>query len=183
MARRQIADRESDLDADPLGKPLARYGTNAKAYMLMATAVVLGLSGGVVVANADWLALTLADSQESTAYTFVGWTLLIAGMGAMSWGVLGMGAFFELRRKGVRYCKGRRVTELRWKDIEDIQVHKSVFVYRGGRRVDWEVYIYGREATIHLNSGFLRLVPSVSELLNMLKSVSGIEVILPETLY
>jgi hypothetical protein len=183
MSGRQISDRESDLYADPLGKPLARYGTNAKAFMLMAVAVVLGLSGGIVVANADWLALTLADSQESTAYTFVGWTLLVAGMGAMNWGVLGMGAFFELRRKGVRYSKVRHVTEMRWKEVEDIQVRKWVTVYRGGKRVDWEVYIYGREATIYLSSGFLRLVPSVSELLNMLKSVSGIEVILPETLY
>jgi hypothetical protein len=179
MPRKPMTDR----GADPLGKPLARYGTNTKAFMLMATAVVLGLSGGVVVANADWLALALADSQESTAYTFVGWTLLVAGMGTMAWGVWGMSAFFELRRKGVRFTQRRGVTELRWKEIEDIQVHKSVFVHRGSRHVSWEVYIYGREATIYLSSGFLRLVPSVSELLNMLKSVSGIEVILPETLY
>jgi len=166
-----------------LGKPLARYGTNAKAYMIMATAVVLGLSGSLVIAHADWLALTLADSQEGAPYAIVGWTLLVAGMVAMAWGVWGMGAFFELRRKGVRYSKGRLVTELRWKDIEDIQVHKNVVVHRGSRHVSWEVYIYGYENSIYLSSGFLQLVPSVTELLNMLKSVSGIDVVLPETLY
>ena len=183
MSRKQLAALESDLKGDSLGKPLAQYGTNAKAYMLMATAVVLGLSGGAVMANADWLALRLADNQDGTPYAIVGWALLVAGMVAMAWGVLGYGAFFEIRRKGVRFSKGSRMTELRWKEIEDIQVHKTVTVYRGGKRIDWEITIYGFDATIYLSSGFLRLVPSVTELKNVLQTVSKIEITFPENQY
>ena len=183
MTSKQLAGRESDKDDDPLGKPLARYGTNSKALMLMATAAVLGLSGGVVAVNADWFALRLAESQESTAYAFTGWALLVLGMLSVAWGVWGYGRFFELRRKGVRFARRQGTTELRWDEVESIQVHKTVTVVRGARTVNWEVYICGGEDTIYLSSGFLRLVPSVSELLTTLKAVSGVEVILPESLY
>jgi hypothetical protein len=182
MTRKQEAERESDAE-DPLGKPLARYGTNSKAFMLMVTAAVLGLSGGVVVVNADWFALRFAESQESTAYRFVGWILLVLGMLTMAWGVWGYGRYFELRRKGVRFTRRQGTTELRWNEVESILVNKTVTVVRGARTVNWEISIYGGEESIYLSPGFLRLVPSVSELLTLLKAVSGVEVILPEMLY
>jgi hypothetical protein len=180
MAPKRKPRPEPDLDQDRLGKQVARYGTNRKAIMLMVTAGVLGLSGGAVRANAEGLAWALADSHEGTAYTFTGWCLLVAGMAVMFVGVLAFGQFFEIRRKGVRFARRRSVTELRWDQVEDIQVHKTVTIVKGSKHVYWDVCIYGeKDKTIHLKSGFLKLVPSVTELVQLLKQVSGKEVELP----
>jgi len=174
-------DRIEDLEPgeDQLGKLLARYGSNMKAIMLIVVALVLGLSGGAVRGAGEWLARNLADSNDSGPYTLVGWGLMITGAFAVSWGVLGLGRSFEIRKYGVRFSRRRDVTELSWEQVEDVQVHKTVVRTRYGTQVQWDVYIYGRSDTIHLAWSFLQLVPSVSELINVLKATSGREIELP----
>jgi hypothetical protein len=183
MADLHKRERNAEYDHDPLGKSLAVYGSNSKSIMLMVIGIVLGLTGGAVVRTSDHLAHRLAESRETTAFDFAGWGMIVCSMGAMAWGVLGYGSFFEIRRKGDRYSRRSIVTEMMWKEVQDIQVQKKVVVYRGGRHVYWEVDLYGMVETIHLSPGFLRLVSSVTELVQLLKQVSGIEVILPETMY
>jgi hypothetical protein len=169
-----------DSSRDPLGKPLARYSTTFKAVMLIIVAVVLGLSGGGVLGGSKALAEYLAESQEDTAYVFVGWGFILVGMPVIAYGVFGLGRSFEVRRKGVRFRDHGTVTELLWDEISQIDVHKNDIYYRGAKTGErWEVFIHGGRDTIHLSPIFLKMVPSVRELANLLKMHCRQEVTLP----
>jgi hypothetical protein len=168
--RKKKQRQDDDGSRDPLGKPLARYSTTLKAVMLIVVAVVLGLSGGGVLGASKALARYLAESEEDTAYVVVAWGFILVGMGVIAYGVYGLGRSFEVRRKGVRLRDHGTVTELHWDEISRIDVHKTDVYYRGAKTGErWEVYVHGGRDTIYLSSTFLKMVPSVRELVNLLK--------------
>lgn len=182
MAEKRKKKQRPDAEGsrDPLGKPLARYSTTLKAAMLIAVAVVLGLSGGAVLGASRALARSLAESDEDTAYVVVAWGFILVGMGVVAYGVFGLGRSFEIRRKGVRLRDHGEVTELLWDEISLIDVHKTDVYYRGAKTGErWEVYVHGGHDTIHLSSTFLKMVPSVRELVNLLKMHCRKEVTFP----
>jgi hypothetical protein len=172
--RSQVA--EADADLDPLGKPLARYGTRTRAILFIVLAVLLGLAGGGVMGASKQLARALADSHEDTLYTVISWVMLAVAVPSVAHGVYHLGKSFEIRRKGVRFTRRRTVAELRWDEIFEIQVFRTDIYYRGAKqRVDWEILIHGIPGQIHLTTSFLHLVPSVTALISLLKQNSGKE--------
>jgi hypothetical protein len=180
MAEKRAKERDRDASSDPLGKPLARYSTNGRSVMLVVVAVVLGLSGAATLGGAEALAWRLADSTDGTPYVIVGWALMLAGAGTVAWGVYYYGRSFEVRRKGVRFSRRGSVTELRWDQIEHIEVQRTIILYRGRPtgRYRWEIFICGWD-TIHLTPSFLQLVRSVTELVSILKVQSGRPIDIP----
>jgi hypothetical protein len=177
MARKKCSQAaEADANLDPLGKPLARYGTRKKAIIFIVIAVLLGLAGGGMMAASKRLARALADSHEDTLYTLMSWVMLVVAVAGVAYGVYHLGQSFEVRRKGVRFTRRRAVAELRWVEIFDIQATRTAVYYRGVRhRVDWEIFIHGIPGLIHLTTSFLHLVPSVTALLSLLKQGTGKE--------
>jgi hypothetical protein len=172
--RSQVA--EADADRDPLGKPLARYGTRIKAILFIVIAVLLGLAGGGVMGASKQLARSLAGSHEDTLYIVMSWVMLAVAVASVAYGVYHLGQSFEIRRGGVRFTRRRAVAELRWEEIFDIQVFRTDIHYRGAKqRVDWEIFIHGIPGQIHLTTAFLHMVPSVTALVGLLKKYSGKE--------
>ena len=180
MAEKRTRPAEPDAKSDRLGKPLARYTSTVRSIVLIVLAVILGLSGGAVVGGADALAWNLAQSQDGLPYAIVGWVLVATGGGMVACGVWFLGRSFEIRRKGVRFTSGPNVTELRWDEIDHIDVHKTIIYYRGARQGErWEIFIHGGIYTIHLTPSFLKLVRSVTEVVSLLKLHSGKEIEMP----
>jgi hypothetical protein len=168
--RRKKPRPDGEGSRDPLGKPLARYSTTLKAVMIIVVAVVLGLSGGAVLGASRALARYLAESEEDTAYVVVAWGFILVGVAVIAYGVFGLGRSFEIRRKGVRHRDHGTVTELLWDEIYRIDVHKTDVYYRGAKTGErWEVHVHGGRDTIYLSSTFLKMVPSVRELVSLLK--------------
>jgi hypothetical protein len=170
---------EVDADLDPLGKPLARYGTRTRAIVFIVLAVLLGLAGGGVMGASKQLAWSQAGSREDTLYIAMSWVMLAIAVPSVAHGVYHLGKSFEIRRKGVRFTRRRAVAELRWDEIFEIQVFRTDIYYRGAKqRVDWEIFIHGIPGQIHLTTSFLHLVPSVTALISLLKLNSGKEPIM-----
>jgi hypothetical protein len=175
--------RESGPGAPPdlLGKALATYSSVRSGVLLVIAAVILGLGGGAVLGAAGRLAYDLADSRDDRPYTYVGWGMTLTGTLVMAAGVLQFGRRLEVRQKGVRFRRRQRVQELRWDEVYDIIVRKTVTRDRNGViRVNWDVEIYAYDDAIYLRPAFLRRISSVSELINMLKVASGKDVVMED---
>lgn len=180
MARKRTRTPEADTVSDPLGKPLARYGTGMKVLLFLFTGFLLAGCGGVLMGAAERIAYRLAGSNDGGPYTFVAWGLVVIAMGTAAHGAFHFRRSFEVRRHGVRFRRRQSVLELRWSEISLIEVFKTnVYHYRTKQRTDWEIFIHGTHGTIHLTKAFLHLVPSVVGLVSLLKMHSGQEISLP----
>jgi hypothetical protein len=182
MAEKRTKGEPADRSRDPLGKSFESYGTTIKAIMLIILAVILALPGGAVVGGANALAWRLAESTDGMPYTIVGWVLVVIGMCVIAFAVYQLGRSFEVRRKGVRFRNRFNVTELRWDEIDLISVHKTTHVDQTGRRtgrIDWDITITGLTDEIHLSPTFLKMVPSVYGLVELLKMHCRQEIQLP----
>ena len=180
MVQQRRVEADADTGHDPLGKPLATYTTGRSAVLVIVLAVILGLGGGAVLGAADQISTAVVGSRDEGLYAVAGWVLMLGGAGTMAWGVLLLGRRLEVRRKGVRYVRRRRVQELRWDEIADIRVRKITIYYRGAKQgVRWEVDFDAGARSIYLDSTFLRHIPRVTELVQLLETASGKRVELP----
>jgi hypothetical protein len=183
VGTKRAQEAKARTDRDRLGKPLASYGTSAKATAFILLAVIAGLGGGAAVGASNRLAAVLANHPDGTPYAVVGWCSVALGMVSVAYGVFHLGQSFEIRRKGLRLRRRRGATEMTWDEVDHIEVFKTNIYYRGAKqRVDWEVFIYGRWDTIHLTTSFLHLVPSVVALVGLLRLHSGKHIDLPPEL-
>ncbi len=179
MVEKRKRAAEPDPGQDPLGKPVARYSSNGRALVLVATAVILGLIGGWLLGAAGPLASALLETPDGRPYAVVGWALILVALPVMAYGVFRLGDVFEIRRRGVRFAEGRRVTELSWDEVWEIEVLKEVVRYKGTRRTYWDIHIRGMPEMIYLNRRFLQQVPNVTTLVSLLRTHSGKEVQMP----
>lgn len=182
MAEKRTRGPSSAPERDKLGKLFESYGTNVKAILLIVTAVMFGLGGGVILGASNFLAWRLAESTDGTPYALLGGVLMAIGPPVMAFAVYQFGRRFEVRRKGVRLVHRINVTELFWDEIDLIQVHKTTHVDQTGRRtgrIDWDISINGLTDEIHLSPTFLRMVPSVHGLVSLLKMHCRQEINLP----
>src|SRR5262245_14242464 len=134
MAEKRTRGPSSAPERDKLGKLFESYGTNVKAILLIVTAVMFGLGGGVILGASNFLAWRLAESTDGTPYALLGGVLMAIGPPVMAFAVYQFGRRFEVRRKGVRLVHRINVTELFWDEIDLIQVHKTTHVDQTGRR-------------------------------------------------
>jgi hypothetical protein len=179
MAVKRTPDAAADNLPDLLGKPLAAYTARGSGLLTLAAALILGVGGGAAIGAAGRLAYALAESLDGGPYRFVGWCMVVLGMAAAAAGVLQFGRRFEVRQKGVRFRRRRVVQEIRWDEMYDIIVRKEKYRVRGGAIVErWEIDLLGYDDAIYLKAAFLRQIPSVTELVSMLKAVSGKEIIM-----
>ncbi len=179
MAGRRTMESAPDSGCDRLGKSLATYSSHRSGILTLIGAVIAALTGAFVLGDAGRLAHKLAESDEDTLFRVAGWALMIVGSLAAGAGVLQLGRRFEVRRKGVRFARRSVVQELRWDEIDDIQVRKTITWVKGQRIISWEIELIGDSDTIYLNEFFLRQISSVTELVSLLKNVSGKEIDLP----
>lgn len=155
--------------ADNLGKLIERFGADRKRAVLLAVAIIAAVVaiGGVVFAfvgvDADTQPFVLGGAGVPLLVTVV--CLLKLRFG-------GLDAFFEIRKKGVRYKTRRNDQYLFWDEIESIDIQRVVG--NPGRRagMKYEVILVGSE-TIHLTSAFLAKLDDPRALIKALKAHSG----------
>lgn len=155
---------EQDPSLDPLGKPIAEFSSTKQSVSLMIGAVVVVGLG---------IFLILKDTKDEMHLFFGGLAILVALVMA-GWGFTQAGKKLEVRRKGIRYTKGRTKIQMRWKDISDIQIVKTYVGSQGSTNIEWDITINGKK-TIHLPNRFLSLVPDKGSLIHLMKINSGID--------
>src|SRR4051812_15772430 len=109
---------------------MAKDGTNDRLGKLVTTyggqdAWVLPVVGGAVALVIGIGALIYGYSRPpSDAAQVVGWLLAVVGVGLPIVGFLQGRKFLEVRKRGVRFTVGKRVTEIRWDDVDSIDVKR-----------------------------------------------------------
>src|SRR5262249_21412161 len=85
----------------------------------------------------------------------------------------GSSAFFEVRKKGVRYKSGKTEQFLFWEEMETIDIRRVILPPgRHGGKVKYEIFLVGSE-TIHLTNAFLSRLDYPGGLIKALKRHSG----------
>lgn len=167
---------------DDLGKLLTRYGGRPFPTLPIVSGLAL-IGGGIGAILFDG-----NHPEHGGVFKWLGYVLLFAGIGIpVNSFVLGRKSF-EVRKRGVRHTVGSRTTELRWEEIDSIEIREAAAgdvrvdaLDRGGSVVDsrslrhhYTITIFGTgEEVITLNKSFLQLGGSPRGLIKILEANAG----------
>jgi hypothetical protein len=158
------------MKSDRLGKLIQRFAPSQNRAALLS----LAIGGGVLGAIVSVVALVGVERDARPWVLGVGGVFfLVAAVCLLLLQLGGSSAFFEVRKKGVRYKNGRTDQFLFWEEMEAIDIRRVILPPgRHGGKVKYEIYLVGSE-TIHLTNAFLSRLDYPGGLIKALKRHSG----------